>query len=331
MNDIIKNVAFEHKLSGKYRLEKFKVGTDGNEIRGTRIQLTDWFSNHIVNGGLNSIATVNATIDSLDKSCLASARVGAGTTAPTDTDTALVAKLATTSTKQAVTYGLNAATPYYGWTRITFRFALGAVVGNVSEVAIYTNQGNMFSRALITDGLGTPISITVLSDEQLDVIYELRNYASEATVSYGPVTISGVDYSGDIKSSAVTNNNYYGWVYSLSQAGSGLSGSIIATSNMGGCSAYATQTLGSITALPSGTAYPMTSRTVIGSYVTDSFYVNHEVLWDLNQGNTGSGIGSISVTTLLGTYQFSLTPKIMKDNTKRLKLNIRVSWGRYTP
>ena len=94
------------------------------------------------------------------------------------------------------------------------------------------------------------------------------------------------------------------------------------------------QTLGALTGTIgtlSGNYLDTTPTSITTSpYSPGSFYLDHEILYDLNYGNI-SGIGAMYIATTLGAFQMSFTPKIDKDVTKRLELNIRVSWGRYTP
>lgn len=66
----------------------------------------------------------------------------------------------------------------FGWTRLTRQFGEGVAAGIIAEVGAgwAANGDTLFSRALITDGAGNPTTITVLSDEYLTVIYELRRF-----------------------------------------------------------------------------------------------------------------------------------------------------------
>lgn len=327
------NIKLHIGMNGKYKFEALKVDDNGAEIGGSRRELTGWMDNLITDSGLNAFATVNCPL-----ALLVQARVGAGSTTPTNADTNLVAQLATTTTVQATTNGVSGASPHYGYVRRTFRFGIGTAAGNISEVGIFGSTGNTvcISRALITDEFGDPTTITVLSDEVLDVIYELRSYAPEADVAYGPINISGVDYSGTIRAANVTNPNGNwsepqgaGMWGSLGTYASALGNMIYAHASFIS-PAFATQTLGAITATVTGTPYYALTITP-EAYVADSFYRNHEIFYDLNNGNVPGGIGSTHILTSFGAFQMSFSPKIDKTVAKRLRLNVRVSWGRYTP
>ncbi len=311
-----------------YKFQTCKVDSDGNTIESTRVDVTDWFHNVITNGGMDLLG------ENFPISCFGQCRVGAGSTTPSETDTGLVSQIATTTTQQALTNGVSGSAPYYGYIRKTFRFAIGTAAGNLSEVAIFGGVGNTicFSRALIKNGSGDPITITVLSDEVLDVIYEFRSYAPD-NATYGPLDISGTDYSGDITPAQLNGADYpWGDGYNMWGAGGsyGSVGLIPFNGNQAWNTpiAFGTQTLGAITSRPSGTKYYSTSVTA-SAYTSGTYYRDHEALFDLNQGNIAGGIGSLHIPTSMGSFQVSFTPKIAKTSTYRFKLNIRVAWGRY--
>lgn len=315
------------QLAGRFKFEAFKPDANGVEIPGTRRVAADWFDNLITDNGLDLLGAggnYNSTI-------LVACRVGTGSTAPATTDTGLVSHLAATTTEQANSTGVQGTAPYFGWRRKTWRFALGAVVGNVAEVGIFNalTGGTMFSRALI-EAAGVPTTITILADEQLDVVYELRNYAQVGDTAWGPVTISGVDYSGVVRAAFVTDATTTGsWFPGVS--GLGYTGLIMGLgTSMVGAFVYATQTLGPITGQPAGTRYENFSRAA-SAYVSGTYYRDHTLVWDLNEGNAPGGVGSFRTNTSFGAYQLSITPLIPKDATKRLTLYVRISFGRYTP
>lgn len=341
------NTNIEVGMAGKYKFQACKVDADGIEIVATRRDVTGWFDNIITDIGLDSLGA-----STTPQSRMVQCRVGSGSAVPTASDTALVAEIATTTTLQAAVNGVSGASPYYGYYRKTFRFGLGVAAGNLSEVAIFGGTGNTicFSRALIADGGGTPTTITILSDEILDVIYEFRIYAPLDDVAYGPLTISGTDYSGTIRAANVNSTDYFDdggqivnsgtWamtgVSSVGQGnGASIQGCLIRGVGTGlGSRAtpllFATQTLGPLTGTISGTAYSGTTITA-SPYTSGTYYADHEILVDLNEGNVPGGIGSALINTKMGTYQVSFSPVFAKDVTKRLRLNVRVSWGRYAP
>ena len=149
-----------HDLAGFYKL----VAT--NSKGQTRV-VADWFCNLILDAGLNRLGT-GGIIDRIS--------VGSGNSTPTAGQTALDTLVATTTT--AVGGGVNSYDSVgntYAFSRSTYRFATGVATGNLTEVGAGWS-GGLFSRALIKDGGGVPTTVTILSDETLDVIYELRVY-----------------------------------------------------------------------------------------------------------------------------------------------------------
>lgn len=323
------------QFAGKYKFQALKLDKNGIEVEGSKRDLTPWIDNLITDAGLNLFGLGYYPLYYITQ-----ARVGAGSTPPTVSNTGLEAQIATTTTIQATVNGVSGSSPHYGFVRRTFRFGTGVAAGNLSEVAIFGGAGNntCFSRALITDEFGDPIAITVLSDEVLDVTYEFRSYAPEVDVNYGPLNISGVDYTGTIRASNVniadlgTGGNYTNsglWA----TTGDYLTfseGNILHYANNRGI-VFSTQTLGAITGYPSGAAGGAPASVTPAPYVAGNFYRDHEFFYDLNNANIVGGIGSMWSLTSFGAFQMSFSPKIDKDATKRLRLNIRVSWGRYTP
>lgn len=125
-------------------------------------------------------------------------------------------------------YGWNNSEGF-GWTRLTRQFGEGVAAGIVAEVgAGWAASGDtLFSRALITDGAGNPTTITVLSDEYLTVIYELRRFwvlpephvmtydddgvVQETTISYNMPTgkdPAGLGSGGNYRAPAYHRTNY---------------------------------------------------------------------------------------------------------------------------
>jgi len=150
------------ELKGRYKLRVH----DG---RGNNRLETDWFDNLITDNGLNLIGET--------KDFLANFSVGSGSTAPANSDTALVSEVATTGSTASATVGsvsrsIDAVQRECSIIR-EYEFGEGVAAGNLSEIGIGWYNTNLFSRALILDGALSPTTITVLSNEFLTVTYEL--------------------------------------------------------------------------------------------------------------------------------------------------------------
>lgn len=295
-----------NRVEGLFRFEAVHVNT------GERRLLADWFNNLILTAGLNRLGT---------GSIISACQVGTGNTAPAITDTGLQTYLAGTSTQQASDSGMSGAAPYYGYRRITFRFPAGAATGNLTECGIgwATSGANLFSRALIKDSGGTPITVVVAADEYLDVTYELRLYAPASDVVVGPVTISGTDYTFTIRAANVTSVTY--WLPpTINPAGINPSVPTSAAIAYNGA-------LGAVTAAPSGTS-AIASSVTTQTYSNNSLQRDFVATWDLNTGNLAGGITSLLFATSVGAFQAGVSPAFDKTNTKILTLNFRVSWDR---
>lgn len=275
------------------------------------------FTNLILNSGLDRMA-VGAFI--------AGCVLGSASSTPVVTDTSITSILGSSTTLQAYGVGTaNTSTPPY-WCSYywTYRFIEGVATGNISQVAmafgtIYTGSNTytgLFSLALVKDSGGTPITITKLADEVLDVTYTLQLYCPSTDVT-GTVSISGVSYNYTARPANATSwdasTNFGAFSLSLGYTG----------------------TLGTQLTSPSGTG--VGSATITASaYTTGNYYRDVAYLWDLNNGNHASGIRSIYVGAGgYGTNRWQIeysavsgATTIPKNATKRLTLNVRFSWGR---
>lgn len=299
----MKNVNLSVGLSGRFRLQV--RGPDG-ELRKD----TGWFNNLILNTGLNRIGT--------GSSVGARCQVGAGSTAPTVADTSLQSWIAGNDSTQSQTNGIvNAAGETYSWARRTYRFNIGVAAGNVSEVGVGwgSSGATLFSRALVLDGSGNPNTITVLSDEILDVTYELRFYPPSVDAAFS-LTIAGVNYDFVARTALLVDDNW--------------SPQSLLGSGMGSPSINAYQgPIGAITAQPTGGG-SLGSMTY-DSYSNNSYQRTGIATFNVSSGNLSGGIGALLFRTS-GSWamQFSVTPKIPKDNTKTFTIRVTTTWARKT-
>ena len=296
-------MALKTGLAGKYRLEVKRP--DGS----VRLD-TGWFDNLITNNGLDAIAGTT--------SVLSYCQVGSGSTAPANTDTALVSKIAHTNTVSVFAPSRTTSSPYYAYWRGKYTFAVGAATGNIAEVGVGTStSGGLFSRALITSG-GTPTTITVLSDETLDVTYELRHYIPETDVT-GSITLDSVSYNYTIRA-ARAGMSYYdgGWLATSSDVAQAQSTTYSYTGS-----------IGAITSIPSGT-YTSGARASNAAYSNGTYYQDATFSWSTSSGSLSGGIGAILFTIGGAVFQIGFSSPIPKDNTNALSLTFRLAWARHT-
>jgi hypothetical protein len=303
-----KIVEVEHKaacigMKGRYMLRKVNRW-------GQTIQETPWFDNLILNAGRNRMGTGAA---------IAGAMIGTGTGTPNVTETSLNAQTTYTTTP-GTGAGIvsNNSSPYENTRTYVYRTALGALNGNYSEVGVGWASGSCFSRALIVDGGGSPTTIPVASDEQLDIVYQLSIFPP-LTDFTDTVTITGVGSVGVTgRAGNVNSTTTAGWTVSAStvELGTNQSGS------------WASSTLGAITGGPSGTALGSASSVSNASYTSGSYQRSATLTWGTSAGNNVNLDGIAVWWNGPGAYfQYKYGTVIPKNNTKTLALNYSISWA----
>lgn len=299
-------VELKASLAGFFKIEAVRPD-------GSKRLLADWFPNLITDAGLDHVGNAIAYLGRIV--------VGSGNTAPANSDTTLVSQIASTTNLQSQSSAAQSSPPYYGSITFTRRFATGVAAGNLSEVGVGPTSGSLFSRALILDGVGSPTTITVLSDEALDVTYELRMYVPTADVT-SSIVIAAVTYNYTIRASIATNTI---WCPTLSADDPTLSNA----------TAY-TGAIGAITSGPSGGGFigGATSYAAVGSYSNGDYHRDSTATFGLNDGNDVSGIRSCTYTfgangNGFGRFQIDFGASIPKDSSHVLTLGFRVTWARH--
>lgn len=288
-------------IRGFYKIEAV------DKFSGKRRVLADWFPNLITTLGGNLLGNIQAY--------LGTCAVGAGNTAPALGDTALQSLVASTVTTNFNNRAAQSAPPYFGSTTIQYNFAAGVATGNLSEVGVGLNTTNLFSRALILDGGGSPTTITVLSSEALYVTYQLNQYVPTADVT-GTVTIASVVYNYTLRGANATQAA--SWALASTDAG----GLQTATVFDGA--------IGAVTSSPSGSQSNATSYSN-NSYSSGSFTASGTATWGLSVGNFGGGISAALVyfgtnSFSRGNFQNSFSPSIPKDSSHVLTLSYSETW-----
>lgn len=291
-----------HDLAGFYKL----VAT--NSKGQTRV-VADWFANLILDVGLNRLGT-GGIIDRIS--------VGSGNSTPTAGQTSLDTLVATTTTTVgAAVESYDSVGNSYAFRRSTYRFATGVAAGNLTEVGAGWS-GGLFSRALIKDGGGVPTTVTILSDETLDVIYELRVYVPADVV--GTCVISGVTYNTVMRACKLNSSSYWGFGLLWAQG--------MATPNMSSTTnAFGVGALGTVLTDPGGTFLNnATSTAAVGSYVNNSYERVYRNTYGLSDGAVP--FGAMTFLSRMGAYKASFDPPIPKDTTKILTIDWKISWAR---
>lgn len=285
--------------------------------------------NLITNYGLNIVGTTGFA-----NACY----VGTGNTPPANTDTTLVAVRNYTNTVQTAgtVIARGGAPDYWAQYAITYRFAAGTASGNLTEVGVGRNVTttplvyNLSSRALIVDGAGNPITITVLDDEVLDVTYSLRFYPYLGADVVQNVILSGITYTFTTRSAFLNN----------------AACTITNAQTVGGSATVYTGTaegtppaLGLVTAGLSNSGGSAGLTTSALSYVDGSLTIGCTLTAALNTANLTYGIrgmlfntyASTAATSFLGQqFQSVINPRIPKTASNVLSFGGSISWNRKT-
>ncbi len=315
-------------LLGLYQFETGKmVGHDeeGNEIVVDHQILIPWFENLITNAGLDLLGS--STNDNLIY-----CRLGTSTATPIFSDTSLGAQVGYTSTSGASDQTGISADGTYIYRRVTRRFSAGTVSGQVlAEVGMgNTSNGALFSRALIKEPGGSPITFTIPADQFLDVIYELRCYIDVAD-NIVAATVDGVPTNVTIRKHGTLSEAP--WLELATVLGCGWWASFNANNRR---TLYCLESQPAASSIPGwrGSDYINPTR----SYVSGSYQLKLTCEIPLDQYNFATGIGAIVIgmsdmlsTRKNGTWSWGFDPKISKDNTKLATIEIGLSWGRHVP
>lgn len=143
---------------------------------------------------------------------------GAGTATPSESDTALQSYLGGGNSFQAQGVIRNSTVNPLSVTNwVTIRCDAGAVVGNVSELGIYRGSGtgalspssgrDLATRARIVDGMGSPTTITVASDEFLEVTFYWTVYLMDGVTGTLTINLLGTptDFDYEIRPISMQN------------------------------------------------------------------------------------------------------------------------------
>lgn len=309
-------------VSGRYKLIRRKAADE------SVVQETAWCKNILTLYYFNQAMTTTG-IQPLG--CV----VGTGNTTPAESDTSLDTFLAGTDTKQ--TQGAwtknTTVSPRSTTLSITYRFGEGVAAGNVAEVgmtiATSPNSGTpIISRALVVDSGGSPTTITVLSDEYLDVVWDVTFYVPEDDTGSFNMDIDGASTSFDYTVRAidmnsirwganVSNRNYIGAYFPS------VNGNFGSHSVGRDCAASAVDTLVAYDSAMTGNGSTNRATSVAAdSYTADSKQRAYTVGWGLNVANISinsiyiSLAGSSDVGLGLGAFQVLLDPPVTKVSTK---------------
>ena len=300
------NVQINNSVGARFKLVARKASTE--EIT----RETEWFKNIVLDTGLNRMS-VGTWIDRV--------RVGSGNSTPVASQTQLDNTIASTSTVLSgseLTSKQTTTSPYYAAAKRTYRFAEGVAAGNISEVGCGWGTGlALWNRALVKDLNGNPTTITVLSDEFLDVIVEVRYYPTQSFSG----SFNLLNKTGGI----VSSHTYTGLPQFLEASVSFIKVAGVSiylySGSMNNETTSPTSTLGNVSAI---STYPFPKTLTC----TSSFplaVANGSIRTVRQTFNT---ITSASSTTG-SAYKFEIDPPIVKTDQMVLSFTFSISWDRY--
>ena len=281
---------------------------------GVPTKETGWFHNLVLDSGLDQMSKGTW----IDRVC-----VGSGNSKPTVDQVRLDNFVA--STTNVLAYGNTSSNvePYFYGNKRTYRYGEGAAKGNLTEIGLGWADDKMWNRTLIKDINGDPTTLTILEDEYLDVLIEVRVYLkssgsgafrlldkvggviSEHTYKMQPDMVNSSQNKFNRVSMGTDNNGNFIWI---SGKGFGTPTNPVREDSLG---AYAR-----------GITYPNT-RTVVGT-------------WDaaLTANNFAHKSFSIGIDGLCDSgyyngYSVEIDPPITKKNTQVMRYSFSLSWERH--
>ena len=192
----------------------------------------------------------------------------------------------------------------------------------------------LFSRALILDNGGSPTTITILSNEYLDIVYEYRVYPPEGADYTGTVVIDSITY--DVTGRACNIDTLRGSPNSTSAGWIPYLDNFTAINTVYGHSfgfAYS-GVIGTITDVPAGSGDSIGDPTFV-TYVTDSFQHVYDFVMDYGEANALGGVRSTRFNTGWSCWQFEFSAQgsgdpIPKDNTMQITFTLKLDFTRAT-
>lgn len=277
------------------------------------------FKNLILNGGMDRLAT-NTGNQSL---VFGNFYVGTGTVPPAATNNQLTTQVGGATTASPVR-SAGVAPDYYAKTVFSGISAIGAFGNvNLTEIGIGGSSTTLFSRALIADSAGNPVSFPINDDEQLQVSYELRIYPP-LTDSSHTVNVSG-SRTVTVRAIGVASSAFWG------VDGAGVNGPAIGITNPPGGVDWFTGGLGSLTATAAtgaAVSTPTGGRTITDNpYSSGSFSKSGRISWNSASANSTT-LRTNVVGFRIGTFQVQYDPPISKDSTQTMYLDYQLSWSR---
>lgn len=281
---------------------------------GTVSKKTEQFKNLVLDAGLQQMS-----VDTwIDRCC-----VGTGNSTPNVKQLDLDAFVASTRTmKTTVTKMQTTNEPYYYSVTVTWRFERGVAAGNLSEVGLGWADDKLWNRALIKDANGNPTTITVLADEYLDVVSEIRIYPPRKTTG----KFNLFDKTGKLVSQHTTTciPLFHTTAFGASRVAMGFDRKIafwIISSDA---------LSDDVTSIPTGGSVAAQVGSSVLTYPTQtSCRMTATLDLDKANGSHRSFVIPNTIMSMFNGYKVQIDPPITKTSSQVMTYVFDLSWGRY--
>lgn len=315
------------RMSGHYTVRKINAETK-------QVVQELQFDNAITNIGLDRLGANGTAAGHVMGNCY----IGTGTAVPAITDTQMSVYGATSTSKLGQTNQSDVGVDHYCYCAITHQFTPGTATGTWTEVGVGWSSSPttnyLWSRQLFLDGTGSPVAVTVLSMEYLEITYEVRLYPYLTELSGTLALAGGGTYGYKMRARPVSY-----WTVFANYGGAVMNVNVVSV--LGSTAAGATASFPvSLTAqAPTVSAGSLQQANLpsssIGTYTPGTFKnTSTSGTLPTTGGNFASGIlaayfynqdgGGISVYNLI----IFDTP-IPKTSANTVNFTAEISWSRY--
>lgn len=256
-------------------------------------------------------------------------KVGTGSATPTLGDTDLQNPLAIANSTAADilqnSYTYDSVSDSFIFTMAkTLSFALGAVVGNVSEIGVFSsssstgNSSPLFSRALVVDALGDPTTIPVTAEDQLVITYTLTGVIPRSLS--GSFDINGVTYNYEIKRSQGGFDSFFNGVIGF-RPGTATSAVMLRDTDVSYPNPTTNLTQAGFTQIGDFVTYPSVAN-------PNTFARKFRLRVPLTQGNFAGGIRCLAFSPSSRYWLMKFDPPIPKTNQDLFELEFATEFVR---
>lgn len=312
-------------LQGHYRI----IVSKDPEMKEV-VQDTGFFENIITNAGLHALASFRSSAqnDNAFRSAFFKRMyLGSGTTTPTAEDESLE-NLGATGT--SLTYFSVGASPslVFGESRgvkMKKKFNKGDFVGKLSEVGLgVTDDGVLFSRALVVNESGTPSPITVTENDYLTVIYTVRQYVPFPKTFNITASIDGVPTPTEVLvqpwAEKDKGGDYLYWGIHPGQL-------VLTGTTM--YQAWNDTTDDFQSNLANKVGHMVGHAEAFTPYDAENKPFESWVKLVIDENSWIGTIKTVAIKGLPGSWQLRFTPQIVKTSGKTMEIEFGVKLGRY--